>query len=131
MDVNPVITEIELALSKAALLAEQVKEQRGAALAGTIREITEALIEAKRQALALQEDLSGIEELLAAHDQIAVEHGVLWRFIGDKKIGGPFCPKCHATAHELVKLHYHPGAIGRHPQSPYYTCERCGARIES
>jgi hypothetical protein len=131
MDISPVIAEIELALGKTALLAEQVKEQKGAALAGTIREITEALLEAKRQALALQEDLSRFEELLAAHDQLTVERGLLWRFIGDKKIGGPFCPKCHETASDLVKLHYHPGAIGHYPQPPYYTCERCGARFVS
>lgn len=128
MDLRPAIAALELALAQAEALAERAKEP-GAGLAGAIAELRASLLEVKRQCLAAQEDLSGLEELLAAHDQLTLERGMVWRFIGDKKIAGPYCPKCHAASGELVKLDYHPGAVGHHPQAPFYACARCGARF--
>lgn len=130
MDIRPTLANIELALNKAGELSELAKEASGAPLAVAIGELKETLLEAKRQCLAVQQGMSELEELLASRDQLFKERDMYWRIIGDTKVGGPFCSKCYEDRGELIHLHYHPGAIGHHPQSPFYECGHCGKRFE-
>ena len=130
MDIRPALANIELALTKAEELSELAKEASGALLAVVIGELKEILLEAKRQCLAVQQGVSELEELLASRDQLFKERGMYWRVIGDKKVGGPFCSRCCEDRSELIHLDYHPGAIGHHPQSPFYECRHCGQRFE-
>lgn len=131
MDIQPLAAAIEQALIQATALSEQAKEARGAPPADAIAQLRETLLRARRHCLAVQQQMSELEELLVSQDQISRERGMYWRFIGDKKIGGPYCPMCHEKRGELILMRYHPGAIGHHPQSPSYECERCGRRFES
>lgn len=129
MDIQPLLAVLETASAQAQAVAELSRSCPEPQLQAAVEALREALRVAQGRCLALREDLEQLEEQLAACDQLTLEHGLYWRFIGDKKIAGPFCPKCYAERQALIKLHYHPGGVGRHAHNAYYECEQCGSRF--
>lgn len=129
MDIRPALSALESAIHLSETVAALTRPLPQPELQAAVRALEQTLAELKSRCLALQEDLAAVEELIVAHDQITREHGLYWRFIGDKKIAGPFCPKCYDEKHELIKLYYHPGGIGKHAPAAYYECESCGSRF--
>jgi hypothetical protein len=130
MDIQPLASAIERALAQAAALCERLREARAAPPAEALARLHETLLEAKDRCSAIRQQMSELEALLVSQDQVSRERGMYWRFIGDKKIGGPYCPQCYEQQGELIPMRYHPGAIGHYPQAPWYECERCGKRFE-
>lgn len=130
MDIRPALSVLKSAIDLSETVAALTRSAPQPELRSAVRALEQALAELKSHCLALQDDLAELAERLAAYDQITLEHGLYWRFIGDKKIAGPFCPKCYEEKQELLKLRYHPGGIGKHARAAYYECEVCGSRFE-
>lgn len=130
MDIRPALSVLKSAIDLSETVAALTRSAPQPELRSAVRALEQALAELKSHCLALQDDLAELAERLAAYDQITLEHGLYWRFIGDKKIAGPFCPKCYEEKQELLKLRYHPGGIGKHARAACYECEVCGSRFE-
>jgi hypothetical protein len=69
-----------------------------------ILELREAALELQEENLALKEELNQLKEELAKSDALSFENGVYWLSNNGEK-EGPFCPKCHDTKGQLVRMH--------------------------
>jgi len=69
-----------------------------------ILELREAALELQEENLALREELTKIKERLARSEALTFDGSVYWLVSDDKK-EGPFCPKCHDTKDQMVRMH--------------------------
>jgi len=130
MDIDPLLAAIKDALTKVDNLAGVVRTASPEQIEEALHGLQAAMDEAEKHGLELKDHLAALERELIQLDQLVLEQGMYWRKIGQRAIGGPFCPKCYEARGELLKLHYHPGAIGTQAHRPYYQCDACDAVFE-
>lgn len=88
MDIRPALSVLKSAIDLSETVAALTRSAPQPELRSAVRALEQALAELKSHCLALQDDLAELAERLAAYDQITLEHGLYWRFIGDKKSPG-------------------------------------------
>lgn len=91
----PNYSEIVELLKKGSTLEAQEK----------IMQLREASLELQEQNLALKEEIRNLKARLDREESLIFEKGLYWLQDEENAVDGPFCPKCHDTKDQMVRMH--------------------------